>query len=358
MYFDDILRIRKGGPEMLLGRGATVVEDATSVGEWETKAAALRRIYQCTLGRIPDNYAHSLDPETKGEEDCGDYVKRTVAYNVGPRERINAYLLIPKGRPFPRPAVLTLHPTTPVGKEQTIGNDPTPDGQDRAYGKHLVQRGYVTLSYDLLSANEREYPGSGSFGTEPFYKEFPEWSVRGKDLWDVSRAIDFLETVKEVDAARIGSIGHSQGAGITIDAMVVEPRIKAGVANCGDWPGRLYKNPFCRARTGWWIGQPFLRPLMLCGKDFPVDLHEKLALAAPRAIMMITALNDWDYTEAEESVTRPCLEALGTSVKRVFDLYGCPENFQSLLHMEGHSFKAHHRKTAFEFLDQHLYPER
>jgi dienelactone hydrolase len=287
------------------------------------------------------------------EERCDGYIKRTVSYNVGPGERIRTYLLIPINKPLPRPALLTIHPTTPLGKEQTIGNDPSPEGYDRAYGLHLVQRGYITLSYDLLGANERNYPGYRSFSTEPFYQQFPDWSVRGKDIWDVSRGIDFLETVPEVDSSRIGSIGHSQGGGITIDAMSQEPRIKVGVSNCGDWPGRLMKNPFARARTGWWIGTPNLRAFCWCGKDYPIDLHEKLALIAPKPLLMITALNDWDFGE-KESITRIGFENLTMNVKKVYSLYNASNKYESILHLDGHTFLDHARQQAYDFFDRFL----
>ena len=73
---------------------------------------------------------------------------------------------------------------------------------DRAYGLHLVERGYVTLSYDLLSAGERCYEGHGHFDTAPFYEKDPDWSIRGKDLWDVGRAIDLFETLEDEGITR------------------------------------------------------------------------------------------------------------------------------------------------------------
>ena len=356
LRFDDLLQIRQGGEDMTMGSGDTKIGAIRSPGEWELKAEALRDIYGWTLGRKPDGYDQPLDLSLDGEEDCGDYVKRTVSYCVGPDERISAYVLLPTKGDEPRPGMLTIHPTNAIGREQTIGNDPDPEGQDRAYGLHLVKRGYVTLSYDIDSTNERLYPGQRHFGNEPFYDKFPEWSARGKDLYDVSRAIDVLAQIPEVDASRIGSIGHSQGGGITVDAMAVEPRIKAGVNNCGDWPFRMSKNPFNRCRTGWWIGTPRLRPIALTGKPFPIDLHEKIAMAAPRPQLMIAALDDFQYSVEEAEVTRPGLVEMGREVRRVYDLFGSPDNFRLALHTKGHSFQEEERELAYGFLDEHLRP--
>jgi len=356
--FDDLLFIRKPAegqdPDSLTTGGCdTVIAPTESPEEWETKAEALRELFRQTLGEQPD-LDGPLSVEVLGEEDCGDYLKRTVSYLAEPGERISAHVLIPKGLKGKAPAILTIHPTTRYGKEQAIGNDPEPGGQDRAYGLHLAQRGFITFSYDLLSANERQYPGCDSFETAPFYEKHPRWSIRGKDLWDVGRAIEVLLMVDEVDGDRIGSIGHSQGGGITIHAMALDSRIKAGVSNCGEWPARLSKNPFNHARTRWWVGRPRLRPFCVTGKPFPVDMHEYLALAAPRAIMNISALNDFGYSEGERPFTEEAFTNLTQNVGRVFDLLGAPDNFRCITHLEGHSFLAAQRDAAYRFLEEKL----
>lgn len=351
--FDDLLEIRSGGDGLTMGGGPSHIATIDAVEAWETKADALRLIFRQTLGRGPAEVS-PLEAEVVSETGQGDHVKRSIAYNVGPDERIVADVLIPEGLNGRAPAVLCIHPTTPFGREQVIGNDRTEKGQDRAYALHLVRRGFITLAYDLLSANERKYEGLRDFDTAPFYEKFPEWSVRGKDLWDLSRAIDLLETIPEADAQRVGSIGHSQGGGITIHAMALEPRISAGVASCGDWPARFSKNPFNHARTGWWVGRPFLRPYCQAGKPFPIELHETLALAAPRAIMHITALNDFQYSLEETRLARPVLERMGCAVSSVFSLYGAAANYRQVLHEEGHGFAHEQRELAYGFLEKRL----
>ncbi len=353
--FDDLLDIRVGDAGLTLGSIPSRIEKIASAEQWAIKAAALRDLFRQTLGEMPP-VACGLAPEQLGEEDRGDHIRRRVAYAVAPDERISAYLLLPKRRQKKAPAVLCIHPTTPLGKEQSIGNDPAEGGQDRAYALHLVRRGYVTLSYDLISANERCYPGLRPFDTAPFYQKHPRWSVRGKDLWDARRAVDFLTTLDEVDPERIGSIGHSQGGGITIHAMGLDERIKVGVSSCGMWPDRLSKNPFNNARTGWWVGRPLLRPYCWTGKDFPVGLHEHLAMIAPRAVMAITALNDCGYAGEEAEAVRPVFANLDANVTRVFELLGAAGSFRSVLHTRGHSFFEEQRAAAYAFLDEHLKP--
>jgi len=178
--------------------------------------------------------------------------------------------------------------------------------------------------------------------------------VRGKDIWDVGRAIDFLFTMNEVDMARIGSIGHSQGGGITIHAMSLDKRIKAGVSSCGMCPERISKNPFNSARSGWWVGRPLLKPYCWTGKPFPIDMHEHLAMIAPRAIMLSSALNDFMYVPKEEYIIRPAFENMAKNVAKVFSLLGVEDNFRMSLHTNGHGFIKEQREKAYAFLDGQL----
>ncbi|OGV51885.1 MAG: hypothetical protein A2017_00560 [Lentisphaerae bacterium GWF2_44_16] len=352
--FSDLLLIRKGEKDLTLGGGDSALAPVVSIGEWEARKEALKELYMLTLGQAP---YHDIDPDLEiiSEEDCGAYLRRKLMYNTGADERISAYMLLPKGLKGKVPAVLCIHPTTSMGKEQTIGNDPSSNGHDRAYALHLVEQGFITFAFDLMSAGERCFSGLKDFDTAPFYEKYPKWSSRGKDLWDVSQALDVVQSMPEVDAEKIGSIGHSQGGGITIHAMAVEPRIKAGVSSCGEWPMRISKNPFNAARTGWWVGRPLLRPFCVTGKEFPVQMHELLAMAAPNAIMNISALNDCKYTVEEKEFTGEAFRNMEENARKIYQLYGRPEAFKSITHLNGHSFLKEQRKAAYEFLKQHLF---
>jgi hypothetical protein len=353
--FEDLFDLREGGPDMLNGTDPTRIGRIATLDQWRTKADALSTLYRWTFGQRPAGYDQPLDMTVDGNETCDGYIKRTVSYNVGPNERIKAYVLIPAAAKGKLPGVLALHQTNLTGREQTIGNVDKPADLDFAYGLHLVQRGYVTFNYDMDSTHDRLYPDPGvAFDNTAFYKQCPEWSGRGKDLYDLSRAIDVFEQIPEVDPKRIGSIGHSQGGGLTTDGMAYDPRIVVGVNNCGDWPFAASKNPFNRCRTAWWIGNPQLRPFALAGKPMPIDLHEKLALAAPRPQLVILSLVDFGYSEQENWLTKPVCDNLLDAVRRVYALHGAAANIEMVTHNEGHSFRAAQREVAYAFLDKHL----
>jgi dienelactone hydrolase len=358
--FGDLCLMRKGPPQMTYSGVPTTIEPIVSREEWLVKKKALRDIFTMILGYPPPDHACELSLRIEGERDQGDHVERRVSYLLSPGERVASLLLIPKGATTPRPAVLTIHPTTRDGKEQTVGRGEKIDGQlapaaaRRAYGLHLVRRGYVTFSPDLLGAGERIYPGRREFDNQPFIDAHPTWSGTGKDLWDLRRALDVMQAMPEIDPQRLASLGHSQGAGLTCYLAAVDERVRVGVSNCGVWPARIHRNPFHQARTQWWTGQPANRPFCAAGKPFPIDDHELLALAAPRAILNISALNDSGFKPEDESFTRPAWENLGANVKKIYALFGAADRFQLRLHLDGHDFHDPVRELAYAFLDSHL----
>ncbi len=358
--FGDLNLIRKGSSSMTMGGGETEIQRVQSLEEWESKTESLRSLYKSTLGVRPDNIDCDLSIKIESEVSRGYVIERRVSYQLSPEERVSSIMLIPKNLSSPAPSLLTIHPTTEYGKEQTVGRGDkangvlTPEAYNRAYGLHLAEMGYVTFSPDLLGAGERIFHGKGSFDNQPFINANPEWSGTGKDLWDLQRAIDVMQTFPEVDSSRIGSIGHSQGAGLTGVLSGMDERIKVGVANCGIWPLRISKNPFNAARTGWWTGRPALRPFLHLGKPIPVDSHEMLALSAPRPFLIITALNDVGYTKEEERFTRHAWENLDYNVKKIYALHGEEQKFRSILHMDGHDFPEKIRNEAYEFIEKYL----
>lgn len=359
--FGDLCLMRKGTRAMTTGSGMTAIEPIASAAEWAVKADALREIFHQTLGSPPPADC-PLEIRIESETDRGNILERRLTYLLAPGERTAALMLLPKGAQRAVPAVLTIHPTGADGKEQTVGRGETVDGRltpaasRRAYGLHLAQRGYVTFSPDLLGSGERIYPGRRAFDNQPLLDAYPHWSGTGKDLHDLRRALDVMQAQPEIDAARLGSLGHSQGAGLTCYLAAVDPRVRVGVANCGIWPTRVRENPFHLARTSWWTGRPALRPYFLAGKPAPIDVHELLALAAPRPFLNIAALNDSGFDAADEPLTRPAWENLARNVGKIYRLLDAEDRFENALHLNGHDFHDPIRERAYAFLDRHLLP--
>jgi len=93
-------------------------------------------------------------------------------------------------------------------------------GMSKAAAELFAQLGYITLRFDMRGCGESE-------------------GQRGKvicleQVQDTQAAIDFLQTRPEVDASRIGVMGHSFGAAVAVYAAGVDTRIAACIST-GGW---------------------------------------------------------------------------------------------------------------------------
>src|SRR5262249_44002003 len=138
------------------------------------------------------------------------YVRKKPTFAAGKDDRVPAYLLIPTERQGKLPAVLCLHQTVRIGKGEPAGLGGSPNLH---YAAHLAERGYVTLAPD--------YPSFGDYPYDFAKSRFQSGSM--KAVWNNMRAIDLLASLPEVDAGRIGCIGHSLGGHNTMFTAAFHP---------------------------------------------------------------------------------------------------------------------------------------
>src|SRR6185436_427583 len=109
-----------------------------------------------------------------------------------------------------------------------------------------------------------------------------------------SRLIDYLETRKDVDAKRIGLVGHSYGGHSTIFTTAFEPRIKVAVAN-GPVSDFLHHGMHWAVPKGGGNSQslPKMRPYVMDHTlPIPVTFYEFTALIAPRPLLVGEAVGE------------------------------------------------------------------
>jgi dienelactone hydrolase len=286
------------------------------------------------LGPFPKEKV-PLDPKVISETDCGSYVRRKVTIAVQPDDRMPFYLLVPKKREGKVPAIICFYGTTSgAGKETTVGlsggKPGTPPEKNRGFAVDFAEAGFVVLAADYLRDGERVHPGDRPYDTARFYKQFPDWSVHGKDVWDTMRAIDYLRTLEFVDGVRIGMVGHSYGGHSTIFTAAVEPRIKVAVAN---GPVSAF-----REHGGHWAvpkgagnsqSMPALREYLLDpDKRLPLTFYEFTALIAPRPLLVGQAVGERRPTEEENhAAVRQVYEALGEGKKVRYHWYPGDHDF-------------------------------
>ena len=333
----------------------------TTPEQWQSQRNAIRRVLTVFLGE-PPNMKAALEARVVEETSRGGHTLRKVVYQTEPGEFVPAYLLIPKNVNGRAPVVICPHQTTQAGKQEPAGLTGNPQLQ---MALHLVERGYVTFTYDALCFGERHVAASGHYGDAiPFYRRNPRWSLMGKMVWDVSRAIDYLQTLSFVDSTRIGSIGHSHGGYTTLMAMAFDERIKVGVSNCGFDTFRIDGNTWRWSRAtallpllGYYVTSPhlnmeFYRAVPDSGViDVPFEMHQLLALIAPRPLLLSTSDEDFVFPNGGWSARRALAR-----VEAVYQLLGQRECVSSHFFSGGHSFPADASTKAYEWLDRWLKP--
>ena len=126
-------------------------------------------------------------------------------------------------------------------------------------------------------------------------RKLDDWGVLKAWAWGVSRAIDYFETDKAVNAKQIGLEGHSRYGKATLVALAYEPRLAiAYVSSSGEGGAKLYRHIFgeqvgnvAGANEYHWMAGNFLKYAgPLTAGDMPVDAHELIAMCAPRPVFI------------------------------------------------------------------------
>lgn len=262
----------------------------------------------------------------------GGLLRRKLTYQSDATDRVAAYLFLPEASAKAKlPAVLWLHQTTKLGKAESAGLVENP----KQYALHLAQRGYVTFAPDYPSFGDSKYDFDARHGYA---------SGTMKAIWDNVRAVDFLETLPHVDAARIGVIGHSLGGHNAMFTAVFEPRLRVIVSSCGFTTFRKDDLPS-------WTGKVYMpRIASEFGNDaakVPFDFPEIIAAFAPRPFLTCSAEGDTDF---DVSGVRDTLGA----ARKVYELHGRAGDLVGYYPKGPHAFPDDARKVAYDFLDQYL----
>jgi hypothetical protein len=126
-------------------------------------------------------------------------------------------------------------------------------------------------------------------------RKLDDWGALRAWAWGASRALDYFETDKSVDAKRVGIDGHSRYGKAALVAMAYDPRFAiAYISSSGEAGAKLFRHHFGEqigniAGTGeyHWMAGNFLKYSgPLTDADLPVDEHELIALCAPRPVFI------------------------------------------------------------------------
>ena len=221
---------------------------------WNRRAERVRRQLKVALGIWPEPTRTPLNAVVHGKIDQGDYTVEKVLFESVPGYFVTGNLYRPKGFQGRRPGILCPHGHWSQGRfydagEEGVKKQIAEGGEKYEEGGRsplqsrcitLARLGCVVFHYDMLG-----YADSKQLSFElvhRFAKQRPEanskteWgffspqaeshlqSVMGLQIWSGIRALDFLETLDDVDKRRLAVTGASGGGTQTMILGAVDPR--------------------------------------------------------------------------------------------------------------------------------------
>ena len=162
-----------------------------------------------------------LEPSKLSSTDKGPYRVEELEIRSTPGRRIQIIVTVPTPPKGPCPAVICIggHGSDLYSPydANTVAKDPAKAKADRIYrgfGTVLAMKGYVTISTTVSQHEVRE----------------ANRLLMGERLWDLMRCVDTLESLPEVDKARIGCAGLSLGGEMAMWLGAMDERIAATVS--------------------------------------------------------------------------------------------------------------------------------
>lgn len=210
-------------------------ETIHSIAAFEARRSALQRKFLEAIGGLPTERT-PLNAKVTGSIDFENATIQKVVFESLPKMYVTANLYIPKDVTAPTPAVLMTCGHSDNGKASVAYQQVALD---------LVANGLIVLLMDPISQGERFqynlYDESGNYMVGRTTREHTyigqQCILTGSNvarymIWDMMRAIDYLESLDIVDNSRIALTGNSGGGTQTSYMMFCEPRLAAAMPCC------------------------------------------------------------------------------------------------------------------------------
>ena len=323
---------------------------------WEARRDQLRMRLRVALGLWPQPAKTPLNVEMYGKSVRDGFTIEKVNFESYPGHFVSGLLFRPENITGKLPAVLTPHGHG--GRMQDHGDKitsfiETGEEKHKNSGRYpklarcaqLARMGCITFIYDMegyvdslqipmevshrLNDRRAELESPTQWGFFSAQAEMRMQSIMGVQTWNSIRALDFLESLPDVDVERIGITGGSGGGTQTILLGALDPR-------------PIVSFPQGMVSTSMQGGCPCENCSLLRVDTGNVELT---ALFAPRPIAM-TGANDW--TKEIQTKGYPELQQLYKMVGDVEDVFCI-----SYLNF-GHNYNYVTRRHMYHWFNQHM----
>ncbi len=241
------------------------------VTDTDAKAAGGLAIKKTVVGHIDNSRYPSVSPSIH-------IAMYTPANASGPVPMVMVLVAGPGGYGAPRP--------------NTPATEPEPPPGSPLYQLLAIGWGYATMQVGPI---QNDYGGgltSGIIGlmSQGKPRNPDDWGVLSAWAWEASRAMDYFETDKSVDAKQMGIEGHSRYGKAALLSAALDQRWAIVFPSCsGELGSKLHRRNFGETvdndAGSYWADGNF-RKYAGHWNDLPVDSHELIALVAPRPVFL------------------------------------------------------------------------
>jgi hypothetical protein len=196
-----------------------------------------------------------------------------------------------------------------------------------------------------------------------------EWGCISAIAWGASRALDYLETDRDIDARRIAVVGHSKMGKASLWTVAQDQRFalaisaQSGCAGAALWRRKFGETlekmvtrfPYWLCRNAWkFVGNE---------DDMPVNQHMLLACIAPRPVYVHSGVGDtWADARGEYQSAYHASEVYRLLGKKGLESESSTPIGEAVIHSDvgyhnrsgGHSVEMFDWLKFIEFAEYHL----
>ena len=296
--------------------------------EWQK---TLRAKVAELLGGYPEERAPLL-PRTLEIREFPGYRREKFVFQSRPGVGVLGYLLTPKGGQAPYAPVISI-PGHGRGVDDIVGIDE--QGRDRTaktgyaydYAIQVAEHGMAAVAIEPMGFGCRrddvtKTKGLAAAACQPVAGAalLLGQTMIGWRVWDIMRTIDWIETRRELDPARVGCLGCSGGGTCTLFAAALDTRIRAALVSS-------YLNTF----------RDSIMSLSHCIDNYVpgilnwAEQYDIAGLIAPRPLFAESGQRD-DIFPVEAA------KASFARVKKVYQVFGAAESIEQEVFDGPHSF--------------------
>jgi dienelactone hydrolase len=300
-----------------------------SVAAFEEERARRKREFLRSIGLDPLPERTLLQARIVGKLERDTYTIEKLVYESRPDFPVTAHVYVPKGHAGEKLPVIV----NATGHWEHKKTEPT----EQARCIDQVRDGYLAIEVDSPG---HSFEGNAQIERRGAGTHWDPRLIAGSTtadtiyVWDLMRALDYLETRPDADMARVGITGVSGGGHVTMFAFAADERFQCAVPVC--YPSSFLDN--------WENGCDCNH---VPGYVQVGDRADVIGIRAPAPVFVIGAKDDPEFPALGTRHT-------GEKLKAQWKLFGAEDRAWWKLFDGGHDYSRPMREAALGFFDLYL----